>query len=65
MRDVFGQNLAVGDEVAFMEPQYRNLLIGIIIRITPQNVRVSYRKGGREHDFLTPGHCVAKRPGQA
>lgn len=61
MWDIFGNELSVGDRVAFMEPQYRNLLIGIIVRITPKKVRVSYMKNGREETYLTNPSDVVKK----
>ena len=42
MRDFFGNELVVGDEVAFCEPGYRNLITGKIQHFTPQKVRVEY-----------------------
>lgn len=42
MKDFFGNELRVGDEVAFCEPGYRNLIIGKIQHFTPQKVRVEY-----------------------
>ena len=42
MRDFFGNELVVGDEVAFCEPGYRNLITGKIQNFTPQKVRVEY-----------------------
>ena len=37
MVDVFGNEVNVGDEVAFTEPWYHNLAIGIVIRITDKS----------------------------
>lgn len=42
MRDFFGNKLVVGDEVAFCEPGYRNLVVGKIQHFTPEKVRVQY-----------------------
>lgn len=42
MRDFFGNELVVGDEVAFCEPGYRTLILGKILNFTPQKVRVQY-----------------------
>ena len=42
MRDFFGNELVVGDEVAFCEPGYRTLITGKIQHFTPQKVRVEY-----------------------
>lgn len=62
MRDRFGRNIVIGDEVAFVEPGYRNLIIGTVVRITPQRVRVSYTDNGFEKTHLTPGQDVVVRP---
>ena len=61
MWDIFGNELAVGDRVAFMEPQYRNLRIGTIVRMTPKKVRVSYMRSGREETYLTNSGDVVKK----
>lgn len=42
MKDFFGNELKAGDEVAFCEPGYRNLVIGKILNFTPEKVRVKY-----------------------
>lgn len=62
MRDRFNREIVLGDQVAFMEPGYRNLLIGHVIRITPQRVRVSYRRNGVDQEFLTTGRDVVVNP---
>jgi hypothetical protein len=46
VRDYFGNELAVGDTVAFCEPGYRNLITGQILNFTPQKVRVKYLSMG-------------------
>lgn len=40
MKDFFGQELAIGDYVAFEQPKYRNLVLGIIVAFTPEQVRL-------------------------
>jgi len=42
MKDFFGQELQVGDSVAFMEPQYRNMTHGKILKITPKMMLLEY-----------------------
>jgi hypothetical protein len=42
MKDFIGQELEIGDYVAFMQPNYRNIILGKIIKFTPLQVRVSY-----------------------
>ncbi len=44
MNDFFGQLLAIGDEVACIEPGYRNMIIGKIVRFAPKSMFVEYVK---------------------
>lgn len=46
MRDFLGEELSEGDSVVFIEPSYRSLYRGVIERITPKKVRLSYTRGG-------------------
>lgn len=45
-KDYFGNDLAVGDTVAFMETGYRNLTTGTITKITAVMVFISHKKHG-------------------
>jgi len=57
-KDFFGNEITVGDEVAFYAPGYRMFTIGKIVAFTPKQVRVSYTntwnygKPGREDTYL-------------
>lgn len=42
MKDFIGQELAIGNRVAFTAPQYRHLCQGTIKAFTPTKVRVEY-----------------------
>ena len=42
MKDFFGQELKVGDYIAFARPHYRELTKGVVVAFTPQKVRVAY-----------------------
>jgi len=42
MVDFFGKKLSVGDDVVFVEPYYSNLCKGIITKITPKMITISY-----------------------
>lgn len=42
MKDVFGNELSVGDTVAFYAPGYRSMIKGTVIAFTPKQVRVEY-----------------------
>lgn len=43
MKDFVGLELAEGDFVAAMRPNYRDLVLGRIIKMTPKKVRVEYK----------------------
>lgn len=62
MRDFFGREIHVGNRVAFMEPGYRNLISGVVIRLTPQKIRVAYTQRGHEFTFLTTGRDTVIHP---
>ena len=53
MKDYFGNELAIGDEVAFYAPNYRMFTTGTIIKFTPQQVRVEYVN---TWNYGNPGH---------
>lgn len=38
--DFFGNEINVGDEVAYMQIGYRNLTLGRVIRITPKTLTI-------------------------
>lgn len=42
MKDFFGQDLQIGDEVAFVLPFNRQMGGGVIIDFTPKNIRLAY-----------------------
>jgi hypothetical protein len=44
MNDFFGQPLTIGDKVAFMEPGYRNMVIGTIVSFAPQSMLIEWKK---------------------
>lgn len=44
MKDFVGLELKEGDFVAAMRPRYRDLVLGRVIKLTPQKVRVEYKK---------------------
>lgn len=44
MNDFFGQPLAIGDIVAFMEPDYRNMIVGKIISFAPKSMLIEWVK---------------------
>ena len=45
-KDFLKNDIFVGDEVVFMELNYRNLLKGTVVRITPQMVVIEYYDSG-------------------
>ena len=42
MKDKLGKELKVGDAVVFIAPGYRTLVIGTILRFTPQMAVIDY-----------------------
>jgi hypothetical protein len=47
MNDFFGQPLAIGDTVAFMEPDYRNMVTGTIVSFAPKSMLIEWNKNYR------------------
>lgn len=43
-KDFVGQELAVGDTVAFYRPGYREFVLGKVIKFTPQKIKVEYQR---------------------
>ena len=43
MTDFLGQTLALGDTVVFCRPNYRELTYGVVLKFTPQKMRVLYK----------------------
>ena len=43
MKDFVGQELAIGDYVAFSRTTYRDLVLGKIVAFTPKQVRISFK----------------------
>ena len=41
-KDIFGNLLGIGDEVAINQPKYKGLIKGEIIKLTPSCIRVRY-----------------------
>ena len=51
MKDFIGQELAVGDFVAFMRPMYRELTLGKVTSFTSKKVHVGYDRYIASKDF--------------
>lgn len=66
MNDIFKQELAIGDIVAFNPPTYKGLLVGRIIAFTPKMVRVEWNTGAKydpiRSTVLWPQDTVKKIP---
>ena len=68
MKDVFGNELAIGDTVAFYAPGYRDMVTGTIIAFTPKQVRVefnntwNYGPKGHIQTYLNYSGNFAKKP---
>lgn len=65
MKDIFKQELNIGDIVAFNEPNYRGLILGKVFNFTPKQVRISYiNHNNMECSYLTlPENLVKKLNG--
>ncbi len=64
MKDVFGVDLQLGDQVAFITPRYRGLTVGVIIDFTPKQVRIETNVLDWRNKLKTSlcyPHDVAKR----
>ncbi len=42
MKDIFGNELEVGDTVAFNEPDYHNMITGEVLKFTPKMIHIRY-----------------------
>ena len=42
MKDFNGNELVVGDYVAFLEPNYRHMIQGRVAGFTPKTIRIEY-----------------------
>ena len=42
MKDYFGNELSIGDRVAFYASNYRSFTTGTIVKFTPKQVKVEY-----------------------
>ena len=66
-KDIFNNELKIGDAVATQAKNYRGLVIGEIVSFTPQKVRVKYINNwnytpGREEEYLTESEWIVKKP---
>jgi hypothetical protein len=63
-KDLFGQELAVGDTVAFMRPSYRSLCLATILKITPKTILVEYTVHYSDHkqEFRSAANQLIKKP---
>lgn len=60
--DIFGNVLELGDVVAFNTPGYRGLILGTIVKFTPQKLRVQYKESQfGPTTFITEDKWVAKQ----
>lgn len=50
MKDFLGIELVEGDFVAAIRPNYRELVLGRVVKLTPKKVRVEYKLYGTSLD---------------
>lgn len=60
-KDIFGNILELGDIVAFNTPGYRGLMLGTIVKFTPQKLRVQYPSWSGPRTCITENTWVAKQ----
>ena len=63
MKDRFGNELNVGDEIIFIRPMYRELTTGVITKITEKTIFCDYDCGTNlhsEHTKTTPHDAIRK-----
>ena len=59
--DYLSNEFEEGDYVIFMEPNYRSLAFGEVIRITEKQCQIKFKNlYGRETTFRTPHNCVVR-----
>lgn len=58
MKDYLGNELQVGDEVIFPYPNYRGLVTGKILKITPQKVKMEYVHQNYSRTYTIEGNSV-------
>jgi hypothetical protein len=69
MKDFLGRDLAIGDSVIVMAPNYRHFVLARVIAFTPKQVRVSflntwnYGKEGFYTELLQYGEQLTKVDG--
>lgn len=44
VKDIVGNELNVGDTVAFNPPTYKGIILGTVVSFTPKMVQVKYRQ---------------------
>ena len=56
-RDFFGNQIVLGQEVAFMQLGYRHLLKGEVIHISPKHVQIRHKKTNVGRTETKQQHC--------
>lgn len=60
MKDFIGNEVHVGDKVVCIEKDYKNLIPGEIVKLTPKAMKVKYGEGWREDVVLRYPDQVVK-----
>lgn len=62
MKDLFGNELSIGDTVAVTPKNYRGLIKAKIVKFTEQNVKVVYKRPYHgDEEYLVPPNALVKR----
>ena len=59
-KDIFGNELALNDRIAFNPPSYKGLVKGKIVGFTPKGIRVEYYKASYDQNATTVVFEVVK-----
>ena len=62
MKDIFGNDIKLGDIVAFNPPYYKGMIKGWVTAFTPKMVRVDYKWQSRPQSTVVEPHNVAIQP---
>lgn len=61
-RDYTDREVRVGDRVILIRPRYRDLVTGVVVRVTPKKLRIKYHDQSTQTDEFTiqEPHCVVR-----
>lgn len=56
MKDLIGREVLVGDEVVIVRTGYRDMTVGVVVKLTPKGMKVKFKdwRGREEETFRAP-----------